>query len=161
MAKIWLNGPNRGKEVSQTPIKIRQGDSLKLDNEANLTEHQLSAMQDKEWLLKQSKFFGHMHTATTSFYDAAVMADEDPRLLANQRPPSRWPLRLLVGAMLVLVALVCGLSWRVMILSTRSTLPSRDANAAQYLPQERSDALPASQGGVVVAKRLRLRTGGE
>jgi hypothetical protein len=161
--EVWLDGENAGKRVKDTPIKIKAGVAYKLDPEARLDRQQLKAMEDPGWLQTQAEYHSKLGSAFADFHAATIMAQENPRLVATQRPPSKWPLRLLLAAMLVMLATVLVLAWQVAKLARNPTLPSQGGETAILEPARASQVARGEQGRVerssanVVAKRLQVQ----
>lgn len=159
--QIWGNGPHAGEEVKNTPIKIRSGDSLKMDpdaSEAALRRAELARMGDIGFLKNRAEYHAALAEMSAGALKAAEAVDRDPRLVANQMPPSKWPLRILVAAMLALFFTMLVVMWRVERMG-RPTLPSPSDEAPRRGVLSRSRAVPERQGREVVASSTHMRTG--
>lgn len=149
--QIWLDGTNAGKPVKDTPVKVGvKVASYKLDPEAQeaaLRERQLAQMGNLEYMRNTEAYHLGLAKMSTGAREAAEAADRDPRLIANQRPPSKWPIRILCGCMLVMFATLLVLTFYVMRL-THPTLPTSDSGAASQGVSQAQEAAEGQKGRV-------------
>ena len=133
---VWLDGPNRGKPVKSTPIKLKPGQSFKLDpNEAELRQQAsyLASLGNVGALEQRAAFAKWQMQEAEAQFEKAKLIQSNPALIAQHAPPPRrWPLIALV----TLLAGLFGLQvWTFVQSQRRPTLQGGSEIASESLSE--------------------------
>lgn len=124
------------------------------DLEGSLTMGEIRSLDEPQWIAEQAAYFADMATWKKAQASALERVQRYPRLIATQRPPSKWPMRLLVGSMALTLCAVLVLAWYV-ARAVNPALPSQGATAeAPGSPRKPAEAGQGRANGAMVAKRL-------
>jgi hypothetical protein len=140
--KRWADGPNAGKLVHKTPMKVR---SLKLDPveaEARAEASRLAKLGKLGKLEIEARHAMQVAELKQAAYEVAYSYQENPWLRREVVPPSRWPIYVLVVVLALLVTLQAANLWR-----------------AQHPTLRAEDATKAAPGTGEVVKAEELRKG--
>jgi hypothetical protein len=140
--KFWADGPNKGRRVSTTPVKVR---SLKLDpdeHEIRVNARRLAAMGNVGQLEIEKEWARLVANDKENAYEMAVMLKENSHLRRQYLPPSRWPTYALVAALSLMVMVQAAMFFRRPTLAATPT-PTAPPDA------ESASAAPSRQKGRV------------
>lgn len=110
--KVWADGPNKGKLVSRTPVKVR---ALKLDPveaEARAEASRLAKLGSLGKLEIEAQHAVHVAELKQAAYEVAYSYQKNPWLRQEVVPPSRWPTFALVTVLALLVAVQVAMFWQ-------------------------------------------------
>jgi hypothetical protein len=134
--KRWADGPNAGKLVHKTPMKVR---SLKLDpdeHDVRLSARRLAAMGDVGRLEIDAAWAEKVAIDKKNAYEMAVMLKENGHLRRQYVPPSRWPTIALVTVLVLLATLQAANLWRAQHPTPGSSAGGQDPPVSQELTSE-------------------------
>lgn len=157
--KRWADGPNAGKLVHKTPLKVR---SLKLDpdeHDVRLSARRLAAMGDVGRLEIDAAWAEKVAFDKKNAYEMAVMLKENGHLRRQYVPPSRWPTFLLVTVQAVLVALLFTMFIRSQHPTPPKEVPTPDPPGGKEVAPEAQQGRALARDVKQLSKRSQTTTG--